>query len=144
MTKKTASEIVVALLRECEVDGETMQDIIQKVGMEGQMLTQLVMNAEVEDIKNAIENREKDCPIYQQVFNAVFERTPKIDADALAEKIVDDIIDNLGTDEVEDYDLSMTGREVELTSITFDNSLIGRKIKEAIEEYIEDMEEVNA
>ena len=144
MTKQTASEIVVALLRECEVDGETMQDIIQKVGMDGQILTQLVMNAEVEDLENAIENRKNECPIYQRVFKTAPKTAPKIDANALAEKIVYDVIDNLDTNEVEDYELSMSGREVELTHITFANHLIGPKIKEAIEEYIEELQEQEA
>jgi hypothetical protein len=36
-------ETIISLLNEIEVDGETMQHIIEKVGMEDQMLKQLIL-----------------------------------------------------------------------------------------------------
>jgi hypothetical protein len=36
-------ETIISLLNEIEVDGETMQYIIEKVGMEDQMLKQLIL-----------------------------------------------------------------------------------------------------
>ena len=36
-------ETIISLLNEIEVDGETMQHIIEKVGMEEQMLKQLIL-----------------------------------------------------------------------------------------------------
>ena len=36
-------ETIISLLNEIEVDGETMQYIIEKVGMEEQMLKQLIL-----------------------------------------------------------------------------------------------------
>ena len=36
-------ERIISLLNEIEVDGETMQYIIEKVGMEEQMLKQLIL-----------------------------------------------------------------------------------------------------
>ena len=144
MTKQTASEIVIALLHGCEVDGETMQDIIERVGMVRQMLTQLVMHADVEDLENAIENRENDCPVYQRVFKSAPKTAPKIDADALADKIADETLYDIDSDEIEDYDLSMTGKEIELTSVSLDNSVMKRKIKAAIEEFIDNLQEEEA
>jgi hypothetical protein len=36
-------DTIISLLNEIEVDGETMQHIIEKVGMEDQMLKQLIL-----------------------------------------------------------------------------------------------------
>lgn len=143
MNKQMVSDIVVALLTGSDVDGETMQYIIERVGMKEQMLKQLVVNADDADLKIAIENRQQECPIYQQVFNAVLERTPQIDADKLAEKIMDDVIDNIDVSDLEDYHLTMSGREVEVDSISLDSKKINRHIVEAIKEYIEELKEVD-
>ena len=37
---------IITMLRDIDVDGETMQYILQKVGMEDQMLKQLIGSAE--------------------------------------------------------------------------------------------------
>jgi hypothetical protein len=41
------------------VDGETMQYILEKVGMEDQILRQLVMSQPIEDVRYLIEEREE-------------------------------------------------------------------------------------
>jgi hypothetical protein len=41
------------------VDGETMQYILEKIGMEDQMLKQLVMSQPIEDVRYMIEEREE-------------------------------------------------------------------------------------
>ena len=43
-------QLVIDTLRDIDVDGETMQFILQKVGMEDQMLKQLVGTANKEDL----------------------------------------------------------------------------------------------
>ena len=140
MNTQMVSDIVVALLTGTEVDGETMQDIIKKVGMQEQMLRQLVVNAEHYDLKVAIENRNENCPIFQQVYNSA-NANPEIDVVALAEKIVEDVIDNIDADDLVDYDLTMSGREVVLRSVSFDNRMMKRQITDAIKEYIHDLKE---
>jgi hypothetical protein len=40
-----------------EVDGETVQYILQKIGMDSQMLRQLIMTMPLEDIQNEISER---------------------------------------------------------------------------------------
>jgi hypothetical protein len=50
---------VVNILREIDVDGETMQFILDKVGMEDQMLRQLVMSQPIEEVRYMIEEREE-------------------------------------------------------------------------------------
>lgn len=41
---------IITMLRDIDVDGETMQYILKKVGMEDQMLKQLVGTANEEDL----------------------------------------------------------------------------------------------
>jgi len=43
-------QLVIDTLREIDVDGETMQFILEKVGMEDQMLKQLISTAEERDL----------------------------------------------------------------------------------------------
>ena len=40
-----------------EVDGETVQYILQKIGMDSQMLRQLIMSMPLEDIQNEMSER---------------------------------------------------------------------------------------
>jgi hypothetical protein len=48
---------VINILREIDVDGETMQYIIEKVGMTDQMLRQLVMNNPYTDTSDLLEEK---------------------------------------------------------------------------------------
>ena len=50
---------VINILREMEVDGETMQYILEKVGMEDQMLKQLIMSQPIEEVRYMFEEREE-------------------------------------------------------------------------------------
>jgi len=50
---------VINILREIKVDGETMQYILEKVGMEDQMLRQLVMSQPIEEVRYMFEEREE-------------------------------------------------------------------------------------
>jgi len=45
------AEEIVAMLRHMNVDGETMQYIIKSVGMEEQMLRQLMMTQPINDVE---------------------------------------------------------------------------------------------
>ena len=45
-------------LKKMEVDGETMQYILEKTGMEWQMLRQLIMTLPIEQIEYLIEERK--------------------------------------------------------------------------------------
>ena len=61
---KEKVEHVISLLKnltyrgDC-VDGETMQYILNKLGMEDQMLKQLVMSQPIEEVRYMIEEREE-------------------------------------------------------------------------------------
>ena len=50
---------IINILREIDVDGETMQYIIEKVGMQDQMLRQLVMSQPIEEVRYMFEEREE-------------------------------------------------------------------------------------
>ena len=55
-------EEVISMLRHMEIDGETMQHIIESVGMDHQMTRQLMMTADrgyVEDLWDEIVELEK-------------------------------------------------------------------------------------
>jgi len=49
---------IVKTLRENEVDGETMQFILQEVGMEWQMLRQLILEAPMEQVEYLVEEKK--------------------------------------------------------------------------------------
>jgi hypothetical protein len=50
---------VINILREIEVDGETMQYILDKVGMSDQMLRQLVMSQPIGEVEYMFEERKE-------------------------------------------------------------------------------------
>jgi hypothetical protein len=49
---------VIETLRGKEVDGETMQYILEEVGMDWQMLRQLMLSMPIEQVKYLMEERE--------------------------------------------------------------------------------------
>jgi hypothetical protein len=51
-------ETITDLLIDIDVDGETMQHILQKVGMEWQMLRQLMLTMPLEQVEYLMEERE--------------------------------------------------------------------------------------
>ncbi len=61
MTKSENNEdrvnYIIQMLSEMDVDGETMQYIIKQVGMEEQMLRQLMLTMPLEQVEYIIEER---------------------------------------------------------------------------------------
>jgi len=51
-------ETITDLMVDIDVDGETMQHILQKVGMEWQMLRQLMLTMPIEQVEYLIEERK--------------------------------------------------------------------------------------
>jgi len=49
---------IIQTLDEMEVDGETMQYILKQVGMEWQMLRQLMLTAPMEQVEYLVEERK--------------------------------------------------------------------------------------
>jgi hypothetical protein len=51
-------QTIIYQLEDIEVDGETMQYILSKIGMEWQMLRQLIMTLPIEQVEYLIEERK--------------------------------------------------------------------------------------
>ena len=51
-------KLVIDVLKDIEVDGETMQYILSEVGMEWQMLSQLIMTLPLEQVEYLVEERK--------------------------------------------------------------------------------------
>jgi hypothetical protein len=49
---------IIEELKKIDLDGEAMQYILSKTGMEGQMLSQLIMTSPIEQIEYLIEERK--------------------------------------------------------------------------------------
>jgi len=57
MDKDKIIQVIIALLDEIEVNGEQMELILNEVGMNDQMLRQLVMNNPESDVKDLLEEK---------------------------------------------------------------------------------------
>lgn len=51
-------KLAIDVLNDIEVDGETMQHILKEVGMEWQMLRQLMLTMPIEQVEYLIEERK--------------------------------------------------------------------------------------
>jgi hypothetical protein len=58
MNKDKIIDVIITLLDEIEVDGEQMEFILNEVGMEYQMLRQLIMSASLEDIEELVNEKK--------------------------------------------------------------------------------------
>ena len=57
-TQEIKTQSVIQQLKHMEVDGETMQYILKEVGMEWQMLRQLMLTAPIEQVEYILEERK--------------------------------------------------------------------------------------
>jgi len=51
-------KLIIDVLKDIEVDGETMQHILKEVGMDWQMLRQLMLTMPIEQVEYLIEERK--------------------------------------------------------------------------------------
>ena len=58
MNKDKIIDVIITLLDEIEVTGEQMEFILNEVGMEYQMLRQLIMSASLEDIEELVNEKK--------------------------------------------------------------------------------------
>ena len=123
MTNQNANiELVIAVLNGIEVDGESMQYIIEKVGMEDQMRSQL--GAKVED-------------------ESVSLKLSAMQYQSLVEEIVSDIEDNID-DVISDTEFSLSGNYIEVESYDVSRSSLTRIIEGALDVYVSLEEPANA
>jgi hypothetical protein len=57
MDKDKIIDVIITLLDEIEVDGEQMEFILNEVGMEQQMLRQLIMSAQTYQVDDILEEK---------------------------------------------------------------------------------------
>jgi len=57
MTEETKINHIISVLKDIDVDGYTMQYILEQVGMEEQMLRQLVMQADAVHLLSLIKEK---------------------------------------------------------------------------------------
>jgi len=57
-TNEIKTQSVIQQLKAMDVDGETMQYILKQVGMEWQMLRQLMMTTPIEQVEYLMEERK--------------------------------------------------------------------------------------
>lgn len=123
MTNQNANiELVIAVLNGINIDGESMQYIIEKVGMEDQMRSQL--GAKVED-------------------DSVSLRLSVMQYQSLVEEIVSEIEDNID-DVISDTEFSLNGNCIEVDSYEVSRSSLSRIIEQAIDVYVTVEEPANA
>jgi hypothetical protein len=104
-------ELVIAVLNGIDVDGESMQYIIEKVGMTDQMKSQLGIETEMPD--------------------AVI--------DQIAKDIYIDL-DNEGVDILEDQEYGINANEIYLESIDLDMYRVQAIIKDVLRSHFKSME----
>jgi hypothetical protein len=92
--RETKIANVIQLLKDIDVDGETMQHILEQVCMEDQMLKQLMLGAEDLDIENNLELREElqDKDSLKFEWNQIRSQATK--EKAIAKKVWDDFCNN--------------------------------------------------
>lgn len=115
-------ELVIAVLNGINIDGESMQYIIEKVGMEDQMRSQL--GAKVED-------------------ESVSLKLSAMQYQSLVEEIVSDIEDNID-DVISDTEFSLSGNYIEVESYDVSRSSLTRIIEGALDVYVSVEEPANA
>jgi len=107
----TVVEAVIALLNGIDVDGESMQYIIEKVGMTDQMKSQL-----------SIESRMPESVMTQ-----------------IADDIVTDL-DNEGVDLIEDQEYGIVHNEISLNDVTYDTWRIKAIVRDVLRSHFTPME----
>ena len=122
MTNQSIANVVVALLKEVELDGEMMEHIISQVGMRDQMIKQLVTN-----------KQELDSPVVASFTkNALIEYTCTIQ-ERFKTAAVESII-NAGIDFEDMVELELDRNTI---SVHFDENTLHSEIESAIDEAFE-------
>ena len=122
MTNQNIANVVVAVLKEVEMDGEMMEWIINQVGMRDQMVKQLVTN-----------KQELDSPIIASFTkNALIEYTCTIQ-ERFKTAAVESII-NAGIDFEDMVELELDRNTI---SVHFDENTLHSEIESAIDEAFE-------
>ena len=108
---------VITLLNGIDVDGETMEYIIDHVGMRDQMKSQLGVATDM---------------LGTRILSPVV-------IDQIAEDIAADL-DNEGTELIEDQEYGIVHNEINLTDVTYDKYMIEKVVRHVLESHFTPME----
>jgi hypothetical protein len=115
--QKTIVTAVIALLNGIDVDGETMEHILEKTGMTDQMKSQLGVATDM--------------------------LGTRILSPMVIDQITDDIVadlDNEGLDLIEDQEYGINANELFLQSVTYDRYRMEQVVKHVLESHFTPME----
>ena len=59
----------IEILKAMDINGETMEQLIRDLGMEDQMLRQLIMKADIDNVKELVEEKEQDEEPDHAIYN---------------------------------------------------------------------------
>ena len=123
MKNESVIAAVIALLNGIDVDGETMEYIINNTNMREQMISQLTT-----------QDTAPDLGVVQDYDNGPSMTSTQISE--LADEIATGLI-NKGIDIIEDYEVELGyHREVSLSSVTLDEDVIVDKVLDILSDYI--------
>ena len=108
---------VITLLNGIDVDGETMEYIIDHVGMRDQMKSQLGVATDM---------------LGTRILSPIV-------IDQIAEDIAADL-DNEGTELIEDQEYGIIHNEISLTDVTYDKYMIEKVVRHVLESHFTPME----
>ena len=115
--QKTIVTAVIALLNGIDVDGETMEHILEKTGMTDQMKSQLGVATDM---------------LGTRILSPIV-------IDQITEDIVADL-DNEGLELIEDQEYGINANELFLQSITYDRYRMEQVVKHVLESHFTPME----
>jgi hypothetical protein len=115
--QKTIVTAVIALLNGIDVDGETMEHILEKTGMTDQMKSQLGVATDM---------------LGTRILSPIV-------IDQITEDIVADL-DNEGLELIEDQEYGINANELFLQSVTYDRYRMEQVVKHVLESHFTPME----
>lgn len=100
-----------------------------------------------QQLLDKLQSSEELVKIAYVPVSEVINWVKELESGGITREIIDDIVEGLqnefsseGVDLINDYDLSMSYREVELDSVEFDDNKIKRAVENVLEDYLEDEE----
>ena len=117
MENQSVIAAVIALLNGIDVDGETMEHILEKTGMTDQMKSQLGVATDM---------------LGTRILSPMV-------IDQIAEDITADL-DNEGLELIEDQEYGINANEIFLESVTYDRYRMEQVIKQVLESHFTPME----
>ena len=117
MENQAVIAAVIALLNGIDVDGETMEHILEKTGMTDQMKSQLGVATDM---------------LGTRILSPIV-------IDQIAEDIAADL-DNEGTELIEDQEYGIVHNEISLTDVTYDKYMIEKVVRHVLESHFTPME----